>query len=296
MRLLLSVLLVVGLFCPVHRHVDVHLMSHEGSPVTPSTFLSDDNESTVLVMGPSGIATPSQGYLDTVQDTYLAALGYTGDSVVPLTTPELMYATATTLGNDEAVLYQSIMDQLSADPDNPVIVFGYSQSAAAASEVENELLAAGVSTDDVKFILVGDSGSQYGLLNLILESLPGWLRAWVVQQIYAWDLQGVLSMPDEPPATDITPTDAYPTMVFTLPHDGYADWPQDIFADPNETLQDIAGMFSTHLEYLGLTEDQVAAALDNADVEGTTIYFTIPDDTINPLEAIIQAGINVGWL
>ena len=51
-------------------------------------------------------------------------------------------------------------------PENPVVVFGYSQSSEASSLLMQQLQADGVPSDDVHFVLVGDPvNPNGGLLN-----------------------------------------------------------------------------------------------------------------------------------
>lgn len=58
------------------------------------------------------------------------------------------------------------------DAANPVVVFGYSQSAAMSTFTMEQLQAQGVPTDDVHFVLLGDTAAPNGGL-LERFDLPG---------------------------------------------------------------------------------------------------------------------------
>jgi hypothetical protein len=73
-----------------------------------------------------------------------------------------------------------------------------------------------------------------------------------------------------------TPDNLYPTDVYSLSGDGWVN-----YADGANHL----GMFTDHLEYLGLTPTEVGSAtLSLAD--GLTNYWTINDSVVNSLEAL----------
>lgn len=154
------------------------------------------------------------------------------------------------------------------DPDDPLYIFGYSQSAVDASMAEQQLADYGIPTDDLHFVLVGDSASaDGGFLNTFVESLPTWLQPFATETLES-RLGDVLG------AT--TPDDLYPTDVYTLSGDGWANW---------DDGANILGMLSTHLEYLGLTPAEVGSATLTA-VDDMTNYFTIDSGSVNGLEAL----------
>ena len=78
-----------------------------------------------------------------------------------------------------------------------------------------------------------------------------------------------------------TPNDLYPTDVFTVVNDLFADTatPADFAADPLGALwQDFVGFFE-HGAYLGgLPESEILTAIDGGGVvDGATTYFTLAD-------------------
>ncbi len=76
-----------------------------------------------------------------------------------------------------------------------------------------------------------------------------------------------------------TPDDLYPTDVYTLSGDGWGNW---------DGGANLLGMFSTHLEYLGLTTADVNSATLSV-VDGLTDYYTINSADVNGLEALWEA-------
>ena len=57
-------------------------------------------------------------------------------------------------------------------------------------------------------------------------------------------------------------------------------------------MQAIAGMFTTHFEYLGLTPAEIGEAVLSQQ-DGLVDYYTIPDADIDPLTTIWEALLNV---
>jgi len=162
---------------------------------------------------------------------------------------------------------------------NPLYVFGYSQSDVVMGDAEAQLAADGIPPQDLVFVMVGDSASaEGGFLNSYIDSLPSWEQPWVIDAFQAFGAGDVLG--------DITPTGLYRTDVYGLSGDGWANY--------DGGANDL-GMYSDHLEYLGLTPTEIASA-GQPFVDGTgdyaTSYFTIQDSMVNSLEALwTQLGI-----
>ena len=74
----------------------------------------------------------------------------------------------------------------------------------------------------------------------------------------------------------VTRDNYYPTEVYSLSGDGWTNY--------DYGLND-GGLFSEHLEYLGLTSQEIASAGAPL-VDGMTEYFTIQDSMVNSLEAL----------
>jgi hypothetical protein len=261
---------------------------HTSAIAREVTLTGGLGDGVALILGPGGSPTVPDAYMATVDQLYLEPLGFTGTTVavthdyadlfnsrVDLEVPALV----------DAVNAQMATGDVSAA--DPIVIVGYSESAAAATIAMQDLYAQGnIPTDDLHFILLGDSASNFGgFLNAFLPSLPEWLQQPVEQLLDspALGLTGLFPT--------LTP-DEYPTTVYALPGDGWGDWPSDASTDPTAEMQAILGMFSTHFEYFGLTPAEIGdAVLTNKD--GLVDYYTIPDADINPLTALWDALVNV---
>ena len=153
---------------------------------------------------------------------------------------------------------------------NPLYVFGYSQSDVVMGDAEQQLYDFGIPQGDLDFVMVGDSASaEGGFLNSYIDSLPTWLQPYVTEAFDEFGAGDVLG------AT--TPDNFYPTQVYSLSGDGWANY--------DGGANDL-GMYSDHLEYLGLTSQEIASAGAPITV-GMTEYFTIQDSMVNSLEALL---------
>lgn len=241
-----------------------------------------------LILGPGGSPTVPDAYMSTVDRLYLEPLGFTGQTVA--VTHDYADLFNSRIDLETAALVDAVNTQMATgdvSPDDPLVIMGYSESAAAATIAMQQLSAEGIPSDDLHFVLLGDSASDFGgFLNAFLPSLPDSLSQSVGQLLEspALGLEGLFGV--------TTPDDLYPTTVYALPGDGWGDWPSDASTDPAAELQAIVGMFSTHLEYFGLSPTEIAdAVLSHQD--RLVDYYTIPDADINPLTALWDALVNV---
>jgi hypothetical protein len=181
---------------------------------------------------------------------------------------------------DDAVNHgvQSLVTTVESDynagdmADGPLYVFGYSQSDVVMGMAEQQIAAydnGAITPADLDFVMVGDSASaEGGFLNSYIDSLPTWLQPYVTEAFNEFGAGDVLG------AT--TPDNLYPTQVFSLSGDGWANY--------DNGANDL-GMYSDHLEYLGLTSQEIASAGAPL-VDDMTQYFTIQDSMVNSLEAL----------
>lgn len=236
-----------------------------------------------LIMGGSGMPTPGPGYADLVNELYLAPLGFTGTTQI-LTTPETLYPflgafTGTfdsSVDEGSQILEAAILDQIAGgqvDADNPVVVFGWSQSAVISSLLMQQLADQGVPSDYVHFVLIGN------------ENLPN---------------GGMLSRFDLPtgtypelPSVGMTfsgaaPADLFPTTVYTTEYDGFANFPQYPL-NFLSTINAVMGIIFAHTTYLGLSPEEIANAvpLPTSSPDLLTDYYMIPSSTL-PLLAPLQ--------
>jgi hypothetical protein len=103
-----------------------------------------------------------------------------------------------------------------------------------------------------------------------------------------------------------TPVNLYPTDVYTLEYDGFADFPQYPI-DPLYDLNALAGMIYEHLTYLDLSSGQIQNALPlETTGDALTNYYVIPVENLplldplrllpvvgNPLADLLQPDMKV---
>jgi hypothetical protein len=231
---------------------------------------------TTLVLGASGYPIPSQEYIDGIPLLYINPF-YPSGTNVGVNTPEGLYPLT---GVNSLTFNQSVSQGLTilnnaihslATPGNTINVFGYSQSAAIVSlEMQalnptntpgGSLLPSGVS---LNFTLVGDVSNPNGGL---LARLPG------------------LSMPSLGfTFGTATPDNSFPTRIYTIEYDGFADFPQypiDFLSDLNGFI----GILTLHGQYPFLTPTELANAVQLTNTVGPTQteYFVVPlSDLLSP--------------
>jgi len=258
---------------------------------------------TAIIVGGTFESTPSTSYAQSAEDLYLRPLGFDGgasnsavcDMIVAdpcsaplqvLTTPELFQQGPSTLtGASDIVL--AVENEFNADPgafsaEHPLTVFGYSQSATAESIAMTRLAEAGIPSNDVHFVLIGDPSISDGAWPNVEADFDAWLGPSTADAVInALDLKAVLGL--------LTPDDLYPTTIYTLDTDGVADWQQDYNAGGMNTggiLNFLEHVLFQHVEYLGLTPSEIADATTSTD--GDLTYVNI-SDSINNLAAWFDA-------
>jgi PE-PPE domain/PE family len=232
-----------------------------------------------LIMGGSGEPIPTPDFVETNFNLFVKPL-FPNFTPQALFTPEGNYGLYTgvkslTLDMSEAqgvtILDNAITQQIAAG--NVVVVKGESQSSTISSMVMPILAAQGVPSSDVSFVLTGDPNAPNGGL---FERLDG------------------LSIP----ALGITfngatPSNLYPTTIYTQEYDGFADVPQypiNLLSD----LNSLAGIYYVHPTYENLTATQIGSAIQ-LPTEGPTMttYYMIPTQNLpllDPLRSIPVVG------
>lgn len=236
-----------------------------------------------VVIGGSGDPIPGAGYVEAANGLYIdpniTGVTEPGTLADGLFTPEGLFPLE---GPYELTLNQSVAegvtilnDQIENDikAGDVTTVFAYSQSAEIASQEMTALAAAGEPSSKVNFVLVGDVDNPDGGL---LERFAG------------------LSLPSLGITFNgATPSDLYPTDIYTLEYDGFADFPQypsNVLADLNAFL----GISEIHGTYLdggvdgeGPTATQIADAIPLTTSGATdTSYFMIPETA--PLVSLLD--------
>jgi hypothetical protein len=224
----------------------------------------DSNDALVLIPAENAL------YADVANALYLAPSGFDGTATVFLT-PDNGGEVAN-VGPGVQDLVQIIEADYTAgdlSAADPLYVFGYSDGAVEEGLAEQQLYDFGIPTDDLHFVMVGDSASaEGGFLNSFIDSLP---ESWQQPITELFAQLGVTT----PLLGATTPDDMYPTDVYTLTGDGWANWDDGV---------NIYGMFTEHLEYLGLTPAEIASATETTD--GMTNYFTINSSDVDDLAAL----------
>lgn len=108
-----------------------------------------------LIMGGTGIPQPPQAYLDAVNELFLKPHGFTGE-LVSQWGPENVSPTSSAVGLAE--LQNSIAERLNAgevSADNPIVVFGYSQSGGIAANLVEWLQDNDISNELVRIVTIG---------------------------------------------------------------------------------------------------------------------------------------------
>lgn len=197
-----------------------------------------------LVLGPTGIPTPTASYINSGMDLYLNPLGYQGttDSTLALTLPN-SFNFLTSVTDGRTILVDQILDDYHAGEmgcdaagvcSDPLTIFTYSQSSLVAALSQEQLMDAGVPTDALRFVMLGAN-------------------------------------------TGSVPTDLYPTEIYNINGDIFASdstlsWLQLLLGGAN--WQEVFFGLALHSAYLGLTADQIDSA--TTVVDGMTTINEIP--------------------
>ncbi|MCV7099576.1 PE-PPE domain-containing protein [Mycobacterium palustre] len=245
-----------------------------------------------LIMTGSGTATPSMAYMNAVFSRFLnGTFGGLGPFTGPLqavSTAEGLYPFTgvkdltldISLARGVTELDNAINLAIHPNTANAVSILGYSQSSIIASLEMPKLLAEGFTNGtggspiQAYFTLLGDPANPNGGL---LSRFPG------------------LSFPSLGVTFGTsTPSNDFPTTIWTLEYDGFADFPRypiDIFSDLNA----LAGIVFVHGTYPRLTDAvlQTAFQLPQSGAPSMTTYEMIPTNDLpllTPLRAIPLIG------
>ncbi|CAJ1494403.1 PE-PPE domain-containing protein [[Mycobacterium] kokjensenii] len=222
-------------------------------------------DGTALIMGGTSIPQPSQLYLDATFTTYLEPFGF-GGTLQSLFTPENTSATSQVRGAQilDSTILQKIADG-GVSAENPLVVFGYSQSAAISSAVMRQLAGQDVPSDHVHFVLIGNLNNPVGGLTVETSGLyPQYLQDYVA-----------------------TPNNLYPTDVYTYEYDGVADFPRYPL-NLLSVLNAFMGMIYQHGTYFSVTPEQIANAVElpTSAADSMVNYYMIPAEGLPLLEPL----------
>ena len=199
------------------------LMSILSAPIS----LADnaDDPLNALMMGGSGMPTPSEFWQDNIITDYIDPATGADYTPVLVPTPESFASTSNSIGL--ADLQAAMAHQQLIDRGDPYLVEGYSQSASIAVDEKMQLLQDG-QHPEVSFLLLGDPNRPDG---------------GMVERFVGLNIPGVGAF------DGAEPTDAgIPTIDIANQYDFVADFPQypvNVLADLNAAL----GFIYAHAAY-----------------------------------------------
>jgi hypothetical protein len=256
-----------------------------GTSQAPSPQFTPISAELTLFTGPTGVPTPNSTYVTNANNLYIRSTNalqalFTPEELYPLTGVKSL--TLNSSVNEGLTILNSAITQQLQSPSNTLTVFGYSQSAIIASLEMQKLAAMGAAApgaNQLNFVLVGNEMNPNGGL---LARFPGLSIPSLGLTFYGG-----------------TPADTiYPTNIYTLEYDGFADFPQyplNFVSDLNA----VAGIIYVHTTYVNpflghpaVTPTQVdnAIALSTSPGYytngGVTHYYMMPTQNLPLLDPV----------
>jgi PE-PPE domain len=229
-----------------------------------ATSLGQDQQTMVsdLFLGPTWLPDPAilPGYEPTIESLYLAPLGFSG-SIATLITPETIDF-GPSIAQGETDLINAVETDYTAgdfNAEHPLTIVTYSQSTVEASLAEPVLAEYGIASSALHFVMLGDAAADpptgpTGILDTLGNTALGEFGL----KLFGWSN-----------LIDVrTPNDLYPTDVYDVKGEFFADYPTAA-----EQLW-IPGLLQ-HGDYNGLTEAEIQSA--TVTVDDLTTYHTIAD-------------------
>ena len=241
-----------------------------------------------LVLGASGYPIPWQipQYVTELPIIYLDNLWNLGSfgTIIPIATPEGLYPltgvnslTFDVSARQGVTILNSYINSAISSGATQINVFGYSQSANIVSQEmvalnpSNTPGGSGIPLGGLNFTLVGDVSNPNGGL---LARFPG------------------LSLPSLGLTFGLaTPDNSFPTKIFTIEYDGFADFPQyplNVVSDVNA----FAGIIELHGQYPYM-DPSTATLLTNTTGHPLTDYYIYQTQNLpllDPIRAIPVIG------
>ena len=272
----------------------------------PSAHADDPlaGSDTAIILGGTTEPTPSTAFAQAAENLFLNPLGFDGGATSStvcdmvgtdpcaaplqvLTTPELIQQGPSSLtAADDVTL--AVENEFNANPgafsaEDPLTIFGYSQSATAESIAMTQLEADKIPSADLHFVFIGDpSLADTGVWPNLVADMDGIFGTSLTNTLLTdFGIDGVLG--------NVTPDDLYPTTIYSLDGDGVAQFQPDF--ESGGLLGTIEGLFLQHVEYLGLTPDEVANATTSTDDLITNVDIS---DNINNADAWLSAVFEHG--
>jgi hypothetical protein len=259
---------------------------------------------TAIILGGTFESTPDTAFAQAAEDLYLHPLGFddgatastvcdmigTDPCAAPLqvlTTPELIQQGPSSLtAADDVTL--AVENEFNANPDafnaqDPLTIFGYSQSATAESIAMTQLQADGIPSADLHFVFIGDPSLPGGIWPNLEPDMDAILGPSLTNTLLTdFNFDAILG--------NLTPDDLYPATIYSLDTDPVPNF-QDVF-ETKGLLGALLDVFGPHVEYLGLTPTEVADATTSTNGDLTLV--DISDGDINNADAWLSAVFEHG--
>jgi hypothetical protein len=298
--------------------VSAHADFDTTDPLLDSTKLLGSTNA--IFLGGTAQPTPSTAYVEAADSLFLKPLGFSDaatsicdmvgnlpcdGSLQVLTTPELFQFGPSSLQDETNIVYAIEAEYHAGlmSPDDPLTVFAYSQSAIAVSAAEKILVQDDIPQDDLHFVFIGDPSDANGIATNIYADLVQLFGGGTTGTTITDEVLHAINEDQFAPGgllADYTPNDLYPTTIYDIHFDGVSDWQEDwnvgLNAPGGSPLLALGNglfhFFTTHVEYLGLTPEDIASGV--ATTDGLTTTIEIPDGTdtgaiINDAAALIGA-------
>ena len=279
--LMLALFAVVPMILPA-------LMSMVSVPISKAD--NPDDALNALMMGGTGMPTPSTEWMDSIISEYIDPA--TGGSYTPVvvTTPANLPVDLS-VANGLTDLQAAMAQQQLADPGAPYVIEGYSMSALIGVDEEEDLAAMAAQGQQIPDVTVALFGSGNRPDGGIYERLDG---------LYVPGL--------EVDANGAEPTDlGIPTIDVAIQYDGLADvpeYPVNLVADLNDLLGiiyehtsygsgAIAGLFPSSTPLEGPFTDQYVLGSSEIVMQqtGDTTFYLIPTTELPLLDPLLDLGV-----
>ena len=279
--------LMLALFAVVSMTLPA-LMSMVSVPISKAD--NPDDALNALMMGGTGMPTPSTEWMDSIISEYIDPA--TGGSYTPVvvTTPANLPVDLS-VANGLTDLQAAMAQQQLADPGAPYVIEGYSMSALIGVDEEEDLAAMAAQGQQIPDVTVALFGSGNRPDGGIYERLDG---------LYVPGL--------EVDANGAEPTDlGIPTIDVAIQYDGLADvpeYPVNLVADLNDLLGiiyehtsygsgAIAGLFPSSTPLEGPFTDQYVLGSSEIVMQqtGDTTFYLIPTTELPLLDPLLDLGV-----
>lgn len=224
-----------------------------------------------LIMGGTGMPDPTPAFIAEVNNVYLQP-NFPGYDPVGVQTPEEAFPIYGLLNGYSSVAEGvAILDDAIArnHAGDNLVIFGVSQSALIAGLEERQLAANPLDDPgELHFALLAGPDNPMGGL---FERFAGLDNPLVNYDLY-------------PP----TPTDLFPTDIYTGEYDGVSDFPEDM-SNLLAVANAIAGMQYVHLNYENLTLEQAQSAVLLGH-SGQTDFFMLPTTVLPILQPLYSSS------